>query len=300
MYKLGDFILTQLPNSTGVPCVHVNGLQFNIRSLNVAEYIHIARVVERLQLGRSRWAHPSTDENDLFNYDRLVKCVLGGCEIAEDANGCKYIAQPTFGTSLHAWMLIIGRSLPAVGTYAHMQEKQAHAWIRHVVTLVAFCHRLGILIRTISMREFIAYQSPSTLIALASPLSLHVCENWDDDRVYNSTGHVRFVAPEVLSIPTTYAGAPADMWAVGVLLYVMLFGRYPFCAGTTEELVDQITNVKFDYIASDASMDARMVIQALLDKNPIKRPTAQSLFCTLWMQKGSVERIQTRIDKLTK
>ena len=39
------------------------------------------------------------------------------------------------------------------------------------------------------------------------------------------------MAPEITNkIP--YFGEPADMWALGILLYLMLYGKFPFRANS--------------------------------------------------------------------
>merc|ERR1719204_2210174 len=37
-----------------------------------------------------------------------------------------------------------------------------------------------------------------------------------------------YVSPEILRTNTRYSGRAADMWGLGVMLYTMLVGRYPF------------------------------------------------------------------------
>ena len=43
-------------------------------------------------------------------------------------------------------------------------------------------------------------------------------------------GSLHYVSPEILRRSYSF---PADMWALGVLVFVMLFGRYPFIGSST-------------------------------------------------------------------
>ncbi len=41
-------------------------------------------------------------------------------------------------------------------------------------------------------------------------------------------GTLEYAAPEVLSKAKAYKGPPCDVWSLGVILYCMLTGLYPF------------------------------------------------------------------------
>ena len=47
------------------------------------------------------------------------------------------------------------------------------------------------------------------------------------------------MSPEIVS-KKEYSGFKADIWALGVVLYVMLTGRFPFAAKTEKELFMRI------------------------------------------------------------
>lgn len=53
-----------------------------------------------------------------------------------------------------------------------------------------------------------------------------VCEDIKDDRLRDRHSCPAYVAPEILKDSPEYAGRPADIWALGVLFYVLLFGRF--------------------------------------------------------------------------
>ncbi|XP_014232996.1 serine/threonine-protein kinase 40-like isoform X2 [Trichogramma pretiosum] len=101
------------------------------------------------------------------------------------------------------------------------------------------------------------------------------------DLLYDQRGSPAYIAPEVLS-GKHYAGKPADMWALGVMLYTMLYGQFPFYENTPSELFNQIKSVSY-VIPEDSrvSDQTKRIIKNLLALQPQKRLTATQLLNSL-------------------
>ncbi|XP_057509133.1 serine/threonine-protein kinase GRIK2-like [Actinidia eriantha] len=63
----------------------------------------------------------------------------------------------------------------------------------------------------------------------------------DNDELRRSPGTPVFTAPECC-LGLTYHGNAADTWAVGVTLYCLVFGKYPFLGDTLQDTYDKIVN----------------------------------------------------------
>ena len=83
------------------------------------------------------------------------------------------------------------------------------------------------------------------------------------------SGTRQYMAPEVLKRKRcSYA---ADIWAVGVILYEMVFGYRPF-EGTKEEIENSILCNEYAIPSASAPVYVENLIRNLLDENSINRP----------------------------
>ncbi|ORY94682.1 kinase-like domain-containing protein [Syncephalastrum racemosum] len=97
-------------------------------------------------------------------------------------------------------------------------------------------------------------------------------------------GSPLYVAPEVL-LRRGY-GSPVDMWAVGVITYMLLCGYQPFQAEDQAELMSEITEARFEFHERywrNISQDAKDFIRSLLTLDPEQRPTATDALKDKWM-----------------
>jgi serine/threonine protein kinase len=66
----------------------------------------------------------------------------------------------------------------------------------------------------------------------------------NDKKIKIFCGTPSYMAPEIV-LKTEYCGPPADIWALGVLLFTILTGQFPYRGATDEELYGKIC--KADY-----------------------------------------------------
>jgi len=85
------------------------------------------------------------------------------------------------------------------------------------------------------------------------------------------------MCPEIVG-KKDYTGPPVDMWAFGILCYVILCGKYPFKGYNERDLFKKILYGRY-YWPSDIkiSPEAQSMVKSLLQINPRKRASIQQI-----------------------
>ena len=103
-----------------------------------------------------------------------------------------------------------------------------------------------------------------------------------DDGVWRKHGYPAYVTPEVLlSRGARYSGRAADLWSLGIILYTLLVGRYPFQDSGPFGLFTKIIRGHFavpDFVSSRA----RCLIRNLLRRDPAQRLEAGDILGHPW------------------
>ena len=98
-------------------------------------------------------------------------------------------------------------------------------------------------------------------------------------------GTQAYVAPEVLNLMAKGYDERADMWSIGVVVFILL-GGYPPFEGPIEELANIILKGEFEFEElywNHISDEAKDLIAALLQMNPDKRLSAEEALQSDWM-----------------
>jgi len=93
------------------------------------------------------------------------------------------------------------------------------------------------------------------------------------------------MAPEIV-LKTEYCGPPADIWALGVLLFTILSGQFPYRGATDEELYDKICNPNYNIpsvVETTLSPQAKDLLALLFSIKAEDRPTAKELLEHPWL-----------------
>ena len=86
------------------------------------------------------------------------------------------------------------------------------------------------------------------------------------------------MSPEIVR-RVDYDGKPVDMWALGVLLYVMLTGTFPFKGTSEQDLFKKIRNGYYNvnHEAICGNKEIKELLSRLLDTDHMRRMTAEEL-----------------------
>lgn len=88
-------------------------------------------------------------------------------------------------------------------------------------------------------------------------------------------GTPSFMAPEIVNKQDCY-GPPVDIWALGVVLFVMLTGVFPFKGHTDKDLNQMICSAEYPIITG-LCKQSHDLIRKMLCANPDHRITGREV-----------------------
>lgn len=170
----------------------------------------------------------------------------------------------------------------------------AHLFVE-IVKAVASCHARGVLHRDLKPENLLLTKRlpegvPVADMAGSGPL-IKLADFGlagilgQGQKLKGMAGSPFYMAPEVL---TGAYNCKADIWSLGVILYILLSGSPPFWGDKDEDVFKAILKGKPDlttFLWNTVSADAKGLIKCLLVQDPAARPSAQKVLTHPWLLK---------------
>eukprot|EP00644_Phytophthora_capsici_P013640 jgi/Phyca11/117512/e_gw1.33.462.1 len=177
--------------------------------------------------------------------------------------------------------------LIAKGAYS---ERQASDTIRQLCDALQYLHRKGIVHGDIKPENVLLHEGRMCLVDFG--VSFRMGERFFYDS--HLMGTVAYAAPETQAGPDAIKFGPkADMFALGIVLYILLCGAHPFDTYNNlsdEEIRKRILKGKFRTQSrawQAISPSARDLIKKLLETDPNKRLSAEQALKHPWLRNQS-------------
>lgn len=178
-----------------------------------------------------------------------------------------------------------------------LRESEAKKLFRQISETVQICHQNGIVLRDLKLRKFVFSDQQKTELKLESLEDAVVLEEPESDWLHDKRGCPAYVSPEILKAGATYSGKAADMWSLGVILYTMLAGRYPFNDVEHATLFAKISRGHF-VVPECLSSRAKCLIRSLLRRDPSERITSDDVLHHPWLAKEERDWTPRTCDQL--
>lgn len=166
------------------------------------------------------------------------------------------------------------------GTFS---EAEAARFFREMVEVIAHLHACGVMHRDIKPENFLLSDRTDDASLLACDFGLGAFFK-PGERLSTLVGSPYYVAPEVLR--RSY-GPKADIWSLGVVIYILLSGIPPFWGPTDKEIFVAILRGTPDMEAApwpSVSEPAKSLVRRLLTLDPEQRPTVAELLQDPWLK----------------
>ncbi|KAL4090236.1 hypothetical protein QTP88_025126 [Uroleucon formosanum] len=236
------------------------GLEFaakiiNTKKLSARDFQKLereARICRKLQHPNIVRLHDSIQE-ELFHY--LVFDLVTGGELFED---------------------IVAREF--------YSEADASHCIQQILESVNHCHTNGVVHRDLKPENLLLASKVKGAAVKLADFGLAIEVQGEQQAWFGFAGTPGYLSPEVLK-KEPY-GKPVDIWACGVILYILLVGYPPFWDEDQHRLYAQIKAGAYDYPSPEwdtVTPDAKNLINQMLTVNPAKRVTASDALKHPWI-----------------
>ncbi|XP_042621440.1 calcium/calmodulin-dependent protein kinase type II subunit beta isoform X30 [Cyprinus carpio] len=178
----------------------------------------------------------------------------------------------------------------------YYSEADASHCIHQILESVNHIHHHDIVHRDLKPENLLLASKCKNAAVKLADFGLAIEVQGDQQAWFGFAGTPGYLSPEVLR-KEAY-GKPVDIWACGVILYILLVGYPPFWDEDQHKLYQQIKAGAYDFPSPEwdtVTPEAKNLINQMLTINPAKRITAQEALKHPWVcQRSTVASMMHR------
>ncbi|XP_062269109.1 calcium/calmodulin-dependent protein kinase type II subunit beta isoform X2 [Platichthys flesus] len=178
----------------------------------------------------------------------------------------------------------------------YYSEADASHCIHQILDCVSYTHQHEIVHRDLKPENLLLASKCKNAAVKLADFGLAIEVQGDQQAWFGFAGTPGYLSPEVLR-KEAY-GKPVDIWACGVILYILLVGYPPFWDEDQHKLYQQIKAGAYDFPSPEwdtVTPEAKNLINQMLTINPAKRITAQEALKHPWVcQRSTVASMMHR------
>ncbi|XP_016313218.1 calcium/calmodulin-dependent protein kinase type II subunit gamma isoform X20 [Sinocyclocheilus anshuiensis] len=178
----------------------------------------------------------------------------------------------------------------------YYSEADASHCINQILESVSHIHQHDIVHRDLKPENLLLASKMKGAAVKLADFGLAIEVQGDQQAWFGFAGTPGYLSPEVLR-KDPY-GKPVDIWACGVILYILLVGYPPFWDEDQHKLYQQIKAGAYDFPSPEwdtVTAEAKNLINQMLTINPAKRITADQALKHPWVcQRSTVASMMHR------
>mmetsp|Transcript_15416 Transcript_15416/g.30729 ORF Transcript_15416/g.30729 Transcript_15416/m.30729 type:complete len:414 (+) Transcript_15416:300-1541(+) len=187
-------------------------------------------------------------------------------------------------------------------------EPRARHWFRHILSGLATLQSAGICHRDLSLENLMVSHGKTLIIDMGMCVRVPFVGGDGVPRTSVDGGSIRklilpitrcgkpnYMSPEIVDSTVPFDGFSIDLWAAGVILFIMLTGVPPFDRAQPGDARFHMTAMNgrlremLEGWGMAVSDDAAELLQAMLRADPRQRPTLEQVCGHPWVQNSDVD-----------
>ncbi|KAN0064188.1 hypothetical protein ACQY0O_003355 [Thecaphora frezii] len=173
----------------------------------------------------------------------------------------------------------------------YLPEAEARRIFGQLCLAVAYIHGKGIVHRDLKLENVLLDERCNVKLG-----DFGFTREFEGKKLMDTfCGTTGYAAPEMLA-GKRYTGQEVDVWSLGIILYALLCGALPF--DDDDETVMKAKILKGEYEVPECiSQEAKDLLNAILQLDPLKRPTIHAILSHAWFSKVIVSTPMTPLEE---